>query len=90
MHLRARTCWPGDWGDHVPFLGSQGAGAEGNGEVKAGWNAVKDEIVRRGIRSVSWSDWEVIDTEEKRRGQDKGKEREKCKSVAEMLRILDG
>lgn len=72
-----------DWANGVPFLGS-------GEETKAGWEAVKQEVDKRGIRSVSWKDWLAIDAEEKRRGQEKGKEREKCRSIAEMLKILDG
>lgn len=74
-----------DWGDRVPFLGEGGGGGE-----KKGWEEVQKEVRKRGIRSVDWRDWKTIDEEEKRRGREKGKEREKCKSVEEMLRILDG
>jgi len=77
-----------DWTSGVPFIGSRQADHEKT--AKPGWDAVKEEVSRRGIRSVSWQDWEVIDAEEKRRGQAKGKEREKCTSVVEMLKILDG
>ncbi|KAH0264569.1 nucleotide-binding domain-containing protein, partial [Aureobasidium melanogenum] len=72
-----------DWADGVTFIGS-------NDEPKAGWSEVKKEAEKRGIRSITWDDWLKIDKEEKRRGQDKGKEREKCHSVQEMLKILDG
>ncbi|KAF2154396.1 nucleotide-binding domain-containing protein [Myriangium duriaei CBS 260.36] len=72
-----------DWDADVPFIGSRE-------ESKAGWEAVKHEADKRDIRSVSWDDWLAIDAEEKRRGGEKGKEREKCRSVAEMLKILDG
>ncbi|THX00822.1 nucleotide-binding domain-containing protein [Aureobasidium pullulans] len=71
-----------DWADGVTFIGS-------NSEPKAGWNEVKKEAEKRGIRSIGWEDWLKIDKEEKRRGQAKGKEREKCHSVQEMLKILD-
>lgn len=72
-----------DWADHVPFL-------KGESGAKRGWEVVKGEAQKRGIRSVEWKDWEVIDREEKRRGKENGKEREKCRSVPEMLKILDG
>ena len=78
-----------DWSEGVPFIRSDAGNSTGD-RSKLGWEAVKKEASRRGIRSVSWADWEIIDAEEKRRGQAKGKEREKCKSVAEMLSILDG
>lgn len=71
-----------DWADNVPFI-------EGDGP-KSGWEAVKKEAQKRNIRSVSWKDWEIIDAEEKRRGSIIGKERSKCTSVQEMLKILDG
>ena len=70
-----------DWADGVKFLDGE--------EQRQGWDGVKSEADRRGIRRVSWADWEVIDKEEKRRGQAVGKEREKCRSVEEMLKILD-
>lgn len=76
-----------DWGGRVRFLGD----GEGDGDaLKRGWEAVKEESGKRGIRSLGWKEWEIIDREEKRRGKEKGKEREKCRSVEEMLRILDG
>ena len=71
-----------DWEGGVQFN-------EGEGEDKGGFEAVKKEMQRRDVRSVSWSDWQKIDAEERRRGKEKGKEREKCRSVEEMLRILD-
>lgn len=78
-----------DWDQGVPFIG--GAESEmASGQAKHGWEAVKEEAARRNIRSVNWKDWERIDAEEKRRGKARGKEREKCKSVAEMVQILDG
>ena len=57
---------------------------------KRGWEEVKKEVEQRGLRPVSWQDWEKIDAEEIRRGKEKGKEREKCRTVEDMLRILDG
>ncbi|KXT17678.1 hypothetical protein AC579_9036 [Pseudocercospora musae] len=73
-----------DWKDGVRF--NEG----GDHTRKAGLEGVKKAIAERGIRSVSWQDWGKIDAEEIRRGKEKGKEREKCRSVQEMLRILDG
>ena len=61
----------------------------GEGEAKGGFEAVAEEMRKRGIRYVSWSDWQRIDEEERRRGREKGKEREKVRSVGEMLKILD-
>ena len=71
-----------DWDAGVTFLGSRE-------ESKPGWEAVEAEADKRGIRSVSWQDWLAIDAEERRRGKEKDKEREKCRSVSDMLRILD-
>jgi len=71
-----------DWVANVKFN-------EGAGKVKGGWEEVRKEVERRGIRSVSWQDWEKIDAEEKRRGKEKGKVREKIRGVEEMLRVLD-
>jgi adrenodoxin-NADP+ reductase len=68
-----------DWEDKVRFHES------GNG----GWEVVKKEVERRGIRSVSWADWEKIDAVERQRGKEKGKVREKVRGVEEMLRIVD-
>lgn len=73
-----------DWEDNVRF------NEIGDGETRGGWEAVKNEVEQRGIRSVSWADWEKIDAVERKRGQEKGKVREKVRGIAEMLRILDG
>ena len=54
-----------------------------------GWDALKEEARRRGLRPVNWSDWQKIDAAEKERGRIKGKEREKISNVQEMLSILD-
>ena len=71
-----------DWEGDVKFH-------EGMGERKDGFEGVKKEVANRDVRVVSWSDWMKIDAEERRRGKDKGKEREKCRSVEEMMKILD-
>ncbi|TKA82020.1 hypothetical protein B0A55_01722 [Friedmanniomyces simplex] len=79
----------GDWEQHATFLGS-GVGRNGDADVEsAGYEGVREEIRKRGIRSVSWAEWEKIDAEERRRGKERGKEREKIRRVGEMLRILD-
>lgn len=57
--------------------------------VKDGYEGVKREMEGRGVRAVTWSDWMKIDAEEKRRGQVKGKQREKIRSTEEMMKILD-
>lgn len=54
-----------------------------------GWSALKREIDSKGIRTVSWGDWCKIDAAERARGKERGKEREKFTTVAEMLNVLD-
>ncbi len=71
-----------DWEDGVKFN-------EGEGERKGGFEAVKNIMKDRGVRPVSWSEWQKIDAEERRRGKEKGKTREKFRSVKEMMKILD-
>lgn len=68
-----------DWEDNVKFNENDGEGFAG----------VQREMKKRNVRPVSWQQWLKIDAEEKRRGKEKGKVREKCRSVAEMLSILD-
>jgi adrenodoxin-NADP+ reductase len=72
-----------DWEDKVRF------NENGDGDSRGGWEVVKREVARRGIRSVSWKDWEKIDAVERQRGKEKGKVREKVRGVEEMLRIVD-
>lgn len=71
-----------DWENDVKFN-------EGEGDKKQGFEPVKKELERRGVRVVSWPDWTKIDAEERRRGKEKGKQREKFRSVEEMMKILD-
>ncbi|KAK6411425.1 NADPH-adrenodoxin reductase [Elasticomyces elasticus] len=74
----------GDWEGHARFM-NHGDGLE----MKEGYDGVRRELESRSIRSVSWSDWEKIDVEERRRGKKRGKEREKIRRVDEMLALLD-
>lgn len=69
-----------DWEGNVRF----------NEPEVGGFEAVRKEMDQRGVRVVSWPDWEKIDAEERRRGKENGKEREKFRSVDEMMRVLDG
>lgn len=73
-----------DWNEKVKF------NEIGDSESRGGWEVVKKEVEKRGIRSVCWADWEKIDAEERRRGKENGKVREKVRGVDEMLKILDG
>jgi adrenodoxin-NADP+ reductase len=75
-----------DWENDVPFLNS------GNGEGKStgqGWDAIKEKVLAKGVRPLSWSDWKAIDEAERARGAKMGKGREKFGSVEEMLKVLD-
>lgn len=54
-----------------------------------GWEGVKAEADRRGLRATSWQDWQRIDAVERERGQEQGKVREKFTRVQEMLDVVD-
>lgn len=71
-----------DWYSHAAFLNPVDSNA-------LGWDGVKDEIEKKGLRRVSWEDWKKIDAVEKKRGIEKGKEREKFTKVGDMLAVLD-
>ena len=71
-----------DWEDEVKF------NDDDSGE-KDGFEGVKKEMERRGVRAVSWLDWMKIDAEERRRGKEKGKQREKFRRVEDMMKMLD-
>lgn len=47
-------------------------------------------LQERGVRVVSYADWQKIDAAEIARGQEIGKPREKFTRIAEMLAVLDG
>jgi len=66
-----------DWEARQPFM----AGGQG-------WGALKEEARQRGLRSVSWDEWKIIDAVEKKRGTTNRKEREKLTSIEEMLEVL--
>ena len=73
-----------DWEQQVPFLNSSNDSNTG-----LGWEGMKNEAEKKGLRPVSWEDWKRIDEVEKERGKAMSKEREKFTSVDEMLRVLD-
>lgn len=83
----------GDWEGGAVFLngGSDGGGGAGarDGERGMGWEGLREEAEEKGLRRVSWGDWERIDRAERERGSRRGKEREKFASVREMLGVLD-
>ena len=51
--------------------------------------AVAELLSKKSIRVVSFQDWQKIDAAEMRRGEAKGKPREKFVSLHEMLAVLD-
>ncbi|KAL1954441.1 hypothetical protein VTO42DRAFT_1165 [Malbranchea cinnamomea] len=69
--------------DGLAFLNSSEGGSTG-----LGWDGVRPEAEKLGLRPTSWRDWEEIDRVEKERGQMKGKVREKFAAVDEMLSVL--
>ncbi|KAF7167899.1 hypothetical protein CNMCM5623_001046 [Aspergillus felis] len=53
-----------------------------------GWDGVRPEAEKRGLRPTTWQDWERIDKAERERGQQKGKVRDKFGRVEEMLEAI--
>ncbi len=56
---------------------------------KRGANTLKALLKSRGVRVVSYADWQKIDAAEVRRGETAGKPREKFARVEEMLALLE-
>lgn len=54
--------------------------------AKPGWRIINSLLEERGVKPVTFSDWEKIDSLERRRGEACGKPREKLLTVEEMLR----
>ncbi|GAB1297045.1 NADPH:adrenodoxin oxidoreductase, mitochondrial [Apodemus speciosus] len=57
-------------------------------DPRPGFSAIQALLSHRGVRPVSFSDWEKLDAEEVSRGQGTGKPREKLVDRREMLRLL--
>uniref|UniRef100_A0A7N6A1H4 NADPH:adrenodoxin oxidoreductase, mitochondrial n=1 Tax=Anabas testudineus TaxID=64144 RepID=A0A7N6A1H4_ANATE len=55
--------------------------------AKPGSQIVSALLEKRGVKPVTFSDWEKIDNVEMRRGEAKGKPREKILTVDEMLQV---
>jgi len=53
-----------------------------------GRRKILEMLKTKGVRVVSFKDWLTIDKEEIRRGEKKGKPREKITQVNEMLRCI--
>ena len=73
-----------DWEGNALFLNAGGSSPS----LKMGWDTLKEEAASKGLRSVSWADWQKIDAAEKERGRERGKAREKFSSVKQMLEVL--
>lgn len=56
--------------------------------IESGTDAVTPLLQNRGVRVVSYSDWQKIDAAELRSGESAGKPREKFTRVDEMLQVL--
>lgn len=69
-------------GERVSLLNSPG------GSTGLGWEGVRSEAEKRGLRPTTWRDWAAIDAAEKERGKQRGKIREKFGRVEEMLEVL--
>lgn len=69
--------------DKPQFLNS----AEG-GSTGLGWEGVRPEAEKLGLRPTTWRDWEHLDVLEKERGSDKGKIREKFSRIDDMIKTL--
>ncbi|RFU35650.1 hypothetical protein B7463_g694, partial [Scytalidium lignicola] len=72
-----------DWYSHAPFLN------ERYGSSGLGWYGVLAEAEENGCRRVSWDDWQKIDRAEREMGKISGKEREKFRTIEDMLSIID-
>ncbi|KAL4893141.1 NADPH-adrenodoxin reductase Arh1 [Aspergillus ambiguus] len=53
-----------------------------------GWEGVRPEAEKLGVRATTWQDWERIDAAERELGSQKGKLRAKFGRVQEMLNVL--
>ncbi|KAI9934953.1 NADPH-adrenodoxin reductase [Aspergillus wentii] len=58
------------------------------GSSGLGWEGVRPEAEKLGVRATSWSDWQRIDSVELERGAQKGKSRDKIGRVQEMLDVV--
>lgn len=75
-----------DWQAEVPFLNDDKGM---NKSIRSGWDSIKDKVISKGIRPLSWDDWKKIDQAERAKGKIIGKEREKFPTVEEMLKVLN-
>jgi len=75
-----------DWLANAPFLNTT-AGEETS--TGLGWDGIKEHVLQKGVRPISWADWQRIDNAERERGKSRNKTREKFTSVDAMLKALD-
>ena len=61
-----------------------------NPAIEPGRAGIERLLASRGVRVVSWADWQRLDQLEQGRGKALGRPRLKFTSVAEMLAALDG
>ena len=66
------------------------AGKKGSGGSKTGFANVQKLFVERGIRPVSFDNWEKIDRKEKEIGESTVKPREKFVDIKTMISVLIG
>ncbi|KAK0388707.1 hypothetical protein NLU13_4950 [Sarocladium strictum] len=71
-----------DWASGAEFLQPR------NGGGCRGWESVREGLSDLGQSAVTWNQWRKIDDAERKRGQIRGKEREKFSSISEMLTVL--
>ncbi|SLM34853.1 nadph-adrenodoxin reductase [Lasallia pustulata] len=74
-----------DWEERALFLNGT---TVSDGKMATGWDSLREEVERRGLRRVDWNDWEAIDMAERENGTRRGKDREKFSTVEEMLNVL--
>lgn len=76
-----------DWKGGKKFLGD-GVVTDARSVDSAGWEGVQSEAGRSVASSaVDWEGWLAIDKEERDRGQQKGKERDKFTTTGDMLKV---
>ncbi|KAI9333620.1 hypothetical protein BDR26DRAFT_912288 [Obelidium mucronatum] len=56
--------------------------------AKSGFDGVSPLLHERGVTTVSYSGWKVLDAFERKEGEKRGKEREKVVELREALRII--
>lgn len=74
-----------DWKSGKPFLDGKPC-VVGQDNGRRGWQGVREEVgqdLTRGV--VDWEGWQAIDEAERQKGRERGKEREKFTTTADML-----